>query len=157
SLYGAGPANQPYLYENDGVQLRLGPGGHDLERNAAGRALIGDPRNDENVIVSQLHVIFVKFHNAVVCKLKQEHPLFGCDDLFKLAQRTVRWHYQWVVIHDFLPRLVGDAVVPAPGEHEAKNRVVDSILRREPYESGVLSDNGGTPTVVKPELLFFKW
>jgi hypothetical protein len=39
-----------------------------------------------------------------------DSPLAG-DNLFKDVQRLVRWHYQWVVVHDFLPRIVGDAVV----------------------------------------------
>jgi hypothetical protein len=119
SVYGRGPADQPYLYEADGLRLRLGDpvsatpafAGPDLLRapspNAADRrALIGDPRNDENLIVSQLQVTTIKFHNAVLAHL-QDTPGITKDDLFKLVQKTVRWHYQWVVIHDFLPRLVG--------------------------------------------------
>ena len=157
SLYGAGPASQPYLYEADGVRLRLAPDGNDLQRNGdGGRALIGDPRNDENIIVSQLQVVFIKFHNAVVRTLEKDSPKLGCDDLFKLAQQTVRWHYQWVVIHDFLPRIVGDAVIAAHGEREVTNRVVDDILRREAYASGDLPGANG-PAIVKPNLLFFDW
>src|SRR3954454_11988032 len=68
SLYGAGPSDQPYLYKPDGVSLALAPGGIDLQRNGDGRALIGDPRNDENLIVSQLQVAFINFHNAVVTR-----------------------------------------------------------------------------------------
>ena len=63
------------------------------------RALIGDKRNDENVIVSQLHGAFLKFHNAVVDA--------SGDAGFDEIQRKVRWHYQWLVLHDFLPRIVG--------------------------------------------------
>ncbi|MFJ2485050.1 heme peroxidase family protein [Pseudomonas sp. NPDC087639] len=59
------------------------------------KARIGDPRNDENVIVAQLHLAFLKFHNAVVDRG------FAFDD----ARRLVTHHYQWVVVHDFLPRV----------------------------------------------------
>jgi hypothetical protein len=40
----------------------------DLPRNTATprRALIGDKRNDENVIVSQMHALFLRFRNAVL-------------------------------------------------------------------------------------------
>lgn len=118
SLYGRGPADQPYLYEKDGVHLQLGVkvsaneaiAGPDLQRNANGRALIGDPRNDENLIVSQLQVAFIRFHNAVLDRVGQETNLEK-EDVFKLAQREVRWHYQWVVIHDYLKRLVGQEVI----------------------------------------------
>ena len=116
SLYGRGPSDQPYLYERRRRAARAGRAASptprdrrpDLQRVTAGRALIGDPRNDENLIVSQLQVAFIRFHNAVVDAGRDDRArLLGCDDLFKLAQQTVRWHYQWVVIHDFLARLVG--------------------------------------------------
>ncbi|HYP23688.1 MAG TPA: heme peroxidase, partial [Actinomycetota bacterium] len=90
SLYGGGPNNSPYMYDPDvdggRTTLLLGRnevGEEDLPRNVLGpdslgeprgRALIGDPRNDENVIVSQLHLTFVKFHNAVVERVRAEQP-----------------------------------------------------------------------------------
>src|SRR4051794_15429233 len=112
SLYGRGPADQPYLYEPDGLHLTLGRNvsedirtqGPDLQRVASGRAIIGDPRNDENLIVSQLQVAFIRFHNAVLDHVGAEHGDLSKDDVFKLAQQTVRWHYQWVVVHDYLRR-----------------------------------------------------
>ncbi len=116
SVYGSGPGASPHLYESEGefsgVKLLIGldeeglP--NDLPRNHQGTALIGDPRNDENLIVSQLHQAFLKFHNAVV-----DH-LLGCvprQDLFEEAQRVVRWHYQWIVVHEFLPRICGADLV----------------------------------------------
>lgn len=120
SLYGRGPVETPYLYDRDsvgGVKLLVGKvrddGGNvltgdqaedDLPRNEQGRALIGDPRNDENTFVGQLHLLFIKFHNKVVDEVATR-GLSG-DDLFKEAQRIVRWHYQWIVVHDFLPRIL---------------------------------------------------
>ena len=72
-------------------------------------ALTGDPRNDENLIVSQLHLAFLKFHNAVVNDLRAggTHPA----DLFDEAQRRVRWHYQWLLVHHFLSAIVDPALV----------------------------------------------
>ena len=67
--------------------------GPDLPRNSEGRALIGDPRNDENLIVSQLHSTFLKFHNRMVESVFEEWWHYG-NDLFKEAQRRVRWHAQ---------------------------------------------------------------
>jgi len=70
-LYGRGPNDQPYLYERDGVRLALGaplikpdlagdlPDGYDL------------PRNDENVIIAQLHSIFMRFHNRLRRRLRR--------------------------------------------------------------------------------------
>jgi hypothetical protein len=77
----------------------------DLPRNSKGQALIGDMRNDENIMLSQLQLAFIKFHNAVIDWQKKDHSLEGIF-AFSEAQRLVRWHYQWVILHDFLPRIV---------------------------------------------------
>jgi len=123
SVYGAGPAVQPYLYDwktkprGTRLLLRRGAGASpdDLPRNAQRIALIGDPRNDDNVIVSQLHLLFVKFHNAVVEELICRGEV-GERDLLPEAQRIVRWHYQWIVLHEFLPAVTGHEL-PKKREH----------------------------------------
>src|SRR5260370_5656985 len=80
NVYGRGPDDQPYLYRGDGLRMLLGNPltGNDNDPNARGvarnqpspnepaRALIGDPRNDENVIISQMHASMIRFHNRVV-------------------------------------------------------------------------------------------
>jgi hypothetical protein len=109
-LYGAGPAGDPYLFDvNDPAKLLLGCNDagrpDDLQRNAQGTAIIGDPRNDSHVAMAQLHLAFCRFHNAVVDHLRGNGV--PTVDLFEDARRMVRWHYQWVVLHDFLPRVVG--------------------------------------------------
>jgi hypothetical protein len=112
-VYGRGPDDQPYLYRADGLTMLLGdpltgnaddPKARGVPRNAPdssepARALLGDPRNDENVIVSQLQASMLRFHNRMVVVL-------GSTD-FERIQRQVRWHYQWVVLHDFLPTIIG--------------------------------------------------
>jgi Animal haem peroxidase len=114
SVYGRGPDDQPYLYDlNDKRNTFLlgasqGIGGKDrpdLQRITDGTAIVGDKRNDENKIVSQLQALFLKFHNTVFRKLKTTSPSLSDDDRFSEAQRIVRWCYQWVVLNDFLPRI----------------------------------------------------
>jgi hypothetical protein len=113
-VYGRGPDDQPYLYRNDGIRLLQGdpltgnandPKARGLSRaqaegNEPERAIIGDPRNDENVIVSQLQASMIRFHNRMADVLPSAQ--------FEEVQRMVRWHYQWVVLHDFLPTIIGD-------------------------------------------------
>lgn len=70
------------------------------------QALIGDPRNDENLIVAQLHVAFLRAHKALV-----ENEDLGMS--FEQARRTLRQHYQWLVVHDFLPRIVDPRILSA--------------------------------------------
>ncbi len=119
-VYGRGPNDQPYLYEDNGKRMLLGrrlTGNQhdrrtrDLPRNnpqgGRKRALIGDPRNDENVIVSQLQSTMLRFHNRLVDLMTKGTKLPD----FEKVQNAVRWHYQWVVLHDFLPTIVGQDVV----------------------------------------------
>jgi hypothetical protein len=138
SVYGLGPDGSPHLYQRDpatfrvGAKLQLGRAaasggpqgpaqfpevkGFDLPRHAeTGTALIGDPRNDENLLVAQIHVAFMRFHNAVVTKLA---PSVAPDKLFGEARKVVTWHYQWLVLHEFLGKLTGDA------------NIADKVLKR---------------------------
>ncbi|MBJ7450707.1 MAG: hypothetical protein JHC71_01330 [Blastococcus sp.] len=104
SVYGRGPAGSPELYdparpgyllvnEHDGLV--------DLPRDEVGAAYLGDPRNDENLIVAQLHVAFLRLHN----KLRDQ------GQTFEQAQQQIRWHYQWLIVNDYLPKIVGRSVV----------------------------------------------
>jgi hypothetical protein len=113
-LYGDGPSGAPYLYDRDDpAKLLLGINdagqADDLPRNAQGVALIGDPRNDVHLFVAQFHVAMIKFHNGLVDWLRAE----GVPEaaIFGEAQRLARWHYQWIVLQEFLPRLVGQELM----------------------------------------------
>ena len=124
SLYRTNAEAAPFLYDHDTDERKLLTGeaaapdaadggglsglpGTDLQRNEQGVALIGDPRNDENVVVSQLQLAFVNFHNRIVDHLLGAGSSLVEDgeSVLEAAQRLVRWHYQWVVRHDFLPRI----------------------------------------------------
>jgi hypothetical protein len=143
SVYGRGPADQPYMYS--GNKFRLGRALFELDQRTnakdlpryhdpddpegAKRALIGDKRNDENVIVSQLHAAMLQFHN----KLVDTQPK---TTSFEEIQRQVRWHYQWIVVNDFLPKICGREVV-----HD----ILPHIGKQEPSWKD------------KPRLAFFEW
>ena len=111
-VYGRGPSDQPYLYDASGRLFLFGADIHggttavkDLQRNVNSRALIGDPRNDENAIVSQLQGLFLRFHN----RMAADHP----DASFEELQQSVRFHYQFMVVNDFLPKIVHAKVLTA--------------------------------------------
>jgi len=125
-VYGDGPEGSPFMYWNiasgagsefSGIKLLTGADmsgpspeqQEDLARSMHGRAIIGDPRNDENRIVSQLQLGVIRFHNKVVEKLHAD-GLKG-RHLFEEARRVVTWHYQWIVVHDFLKTLVGSPLL----------------------------------------------
>lgn len=162
NLYGRGPADQPYMYAEDGIHMLLGerlsgspsdPDARDLPRGPNGRALIGDPRNDENRIVAQLHGIFLRFHNQVADYLAEPNQL-GKDVTFEKVRQKVRRHYQWMLVTDFLPtvienetfgRVFGDRYNPLPGLRELRTG-----LRLMPVEFSVAAYRFGH-SMIRPE------
>ncbi|HMI82148.1 MAG TPA: ferritin-like domain-containing protein [Solirubrobacterales bacterium] len=105
-VYGLGPDTQAFeYYDQDEVgKFWIDPrAAYDVPRNHQGTALIADPRNDNTVITVQLHLQLMKFHNAVVDLLAHQVP---AAELFAEARRLVVWHYQWLVLHEWLPLIV---------------------------------------------------
>ncbi len=121
-IYGLGPEAQPYIFDQGGAfggaKLLTGadnPGqaglhDSDLLRSPNGRAIIGDPRNDENRVISQLQLAMIRFHNHVCDTLHAEHGYTG-GKLYEEARRETTWHYQWAVVNDFLTAMCGVPVV----------------------------------------------
>lgn len=127
SIYGRGPIlEQKAIYETDRIRLKIGnttptnfgdadfslP--NDLPRTGGGGsdariASIGDPRNDENLAVAQTHLAFLKAHNKLV-DFHSQNGLSG-NSLFEAAKADVVRHYQWIVLHDFLPKISRGAVI----------------------------------------------
>ncbi len=123
ALYGRGPDEQASIYCQPNMMpegmsrwhLRLSNaiGGTDVNirdfyRFPEDKPEIGELRNDENVIIAQLHSSFSMFHNRMLSDIAHERfdGVFG-PDAFKAARTAVRWHYQWLVLWDFLPRVCG--------------------------------------------------
>jgi hypothetical protein len=123
NVYGGGPNASPHLYdqkidsgltcllvEENFAAATVSVGGfkrYDVPRNSQNTAIISDPRNDENLIISQLQCAMLKFHNAVVAHVKTTLGLTNPNEVFAEAQRLVRWHYQWIIVNEFLPLTIG--------------------------------------------------
>lgn len=133
SLYGSGPVDEPFQYRRGTTPPRLlvesnVEGVEDLPRTSQGIAIIGDPRNDENVIVSQLQLLFCKFHNKVAAEVEIDATV-PAEQKFEETQRRVRWTYQQVVVFDYLPRLAGQDLVDAILRLDPTSGVPDITLR----------------------------
>jgi hypothetical protein len=116
SVYGGGPEKSTELYdlsENGAETFLLGetaalpkiPSTPDDFRRRNGRPLLADARNDQHLIIAQLHVAFLQFHNRFVARLKRGEPagaVFANENVFEAARRLVIWHYQWIIRHEFL-------------------------------------------------------
>lgn len=112
SVYGGGPAESRNLYQaEDQYAFRVESGGlfEDLPRDGDGVAIIADARNDENLMLAGIQVAFLMFHNEVLARVRAS-GLNG-QAAFDQARQTVIWHYQWLVLNQFLPQFVGQSMV----------------------------------------------
>ena len=132
SVFGGGPGLRPDLYVKNpdgsvGPKLKLGSGGvhEDVPRVANGdgtyAALLGDPRNDENLIIAGLHCAHILFYNRVLDEFAEHDlarfPAARAGDpgnryvQFLVARQVTLWHYQWLLVNEHLPQIAGQAVV----------------------------------------------
>lgn len=118
-LYGDGPGSSRHhhLYESDDASFRLGHspyGGESFDVPVAydGNLALADDRNGENIILRQIHAMFLKLHNAAVRELPITLPP---RQRFDQARDRVRWQYQWLVRNWYLPQIchpeIYDAVI----------------------------------------------
>ena len=143
-VYGDGPEASPFMYAHGGGMdgfLLFGREGspYDLARNDHGRALIGDPRNDENIIVSQIQGAFIALHNILMTHAVDggpfKHDVSECGQMgvrreiwadyvpekmigFEEVRRFIRLHYQWIILNEFLPSFVDPKVIHQALEHD---------------------------------------
>lgn len=129
SIYGGGPYINPYLYRsslNGGKSMEFNIGhatvGPDHDRinipdlprlrhtqDEANTAVIPDIRNDEHLLISQLHTAFLLFHNKLIAEYK--NTISRPTLLFQKVQELVRWHFQWIILHDYLPRIIDRDII----------------------------------------------
>ncbi|MDB5918372.1 MAG: Myeloperoxidase, thyroid peroxidase, cyclooxygenase catalytic domain [Massilia sp.] len=123
SVYGEGPAGSPELYDASSGRIKFivqaipgseavsrhGAVRNDVPRDASGTAIVAESRNDENVVISQMQVAILSFHNAVTdyLALLPAYKDASAQRIFSDARRAVTWHYQWIILHEFLPRTIG--------------------------------------------------
>ena len=163
TVYGFGPFVSPQYYDvNDVAKLRIESGGifEDLPRNADGVAIIPDPRTDQTMMLSGLHCAFILFHNKAVDYVRQSLGLVDPAAIFAEAKRLTLWHYQWMIVNEFLPLFVGPAMVndilnngrrfyhPAKGdaampvEFQGACFRVGHTMVRPSYRANLKGDNG---------------
>lgn len=117
SVYGQGPVGSPFAYRmprrSSGAHLRGSfllsvnrSGEDDLSRSVQGAAAIPDHRNDENVLVSQVHLAIQKAHNRILQERLLAPEQESLEREFFQAREQVIWNYQWLVFHDYLQRVL---------------------------------------------------
>jgi Animal haem peroxidase len=176
SVYGAGPSGSRQLYNPaDLAKLRIESGGlfEDLPRDASGTAIIADPRNDENLMIAGLHAAFILFHNNAVDHVRGLNPGITTAAAFEEARRLTRWHYHWLILNQFLPQFVGQAVVDdvlrngrrfyrppmggafMPVEFQGAAYRFGHSMVRPSYRANRFGDPGGNPATGAPAFFGF--
>jgi hypothetical protein len=176
SVYGAGPTGSPQLYNPaDRAKLRIESGGlfEDLPRDARRTAIIADPRNDENVIIAGIHAAFILFHNNAVDHVRRENRFLPWPLVFLQARRLTVWHYHWLILKQFLPQFVGQAVVDdvlrngrrfyrpsfgrafMPVEFQGAAYRFGHSMVRPSYRANRTGDIGGNPETLAPQFFAF--
>jgi hypothetical protein len=171
SVYGGGPSVSPQLYDStDRAKFRIENGGlfEDLPRNPDMTAIIADPRDDENLIIAGLHAAFLLAHNRTVDLWRANRlpgdPWFG-------ARQTIMHHWQWIVVNEFLPQIVGRALVDdilrngrrwyrfsnptMPVEFQTGTYRFGHSLIRPSYSANLQGDPGGNPATGAPAFITF--
>jgi Animal haem peroxidase len=176
SVYGAGPSGSRQLYNPaDLAKLRIESGGlfEDLPRDASGTAIIADPRNDENLMIAGLHAAFILFHNNAVDLVRRQTPGISTAAAFEEARRLTRWHYHWLILNQFLPQFVGQAMVDdvlrngrrfyrppmggafMPVEFQGAAYRFGHSMVRPSYRANRIGDPGGNPATGAPAFFGF--
>ena len=163
-VYGGGPSEDRALYERmergHAAKFRIEYGGlfEDLPRSKDGTAIIADPRNDENLIIAGLHAAFLCCHNKAVDLIEESDHRASPDEVFRQARQLTTWHYQWMILHEFLPLFIGQELVnrilsqgrrfyrPAeafmPVEFQGAVYRFGHSLVRPSYRANLAGDNG---------------
>lgn len=175
SLYGSGPTGSPELYNpDDPAKLRIESGGlfEDLPRDASAIAIIGDPRNDENLMIAGIHAAFILFHNNTVDFVRSRDTAIG-GRAFAEARRLTTWHYHWLILRQFLPQFVGQSTVDnilrngrrfyrprfgeafMPVEFQGGAYRFGHSMVRPSYRANRTGDVGGNPDTGAPQFFGF--
>ena len=169
AVYGDGPLVNPEFFvrprhrRERPTKLRIESGGlfEDVPRDRDHTAIIADPRNDENMMISGVQAAFILFHNNAVDLVKHEHRGASSEETFEEANRLTRWHYQWIVLHEFLPLFIGQAAVDnilnngrkfyrpekpqIPVEFQGAAYRLGHTMVRPSYRANLAGDNDGSP------------
>jgi len=163
SVYAGGPGGNPELFDQvDPIKFRVESGGQyeDLPRDPINHvAIIGDPRNDENMMIAGLHAAFLLFHNHAVDLIRSQNPSITDIQAYFQAHRLTVWHYEWMILHEFLPHIVPQSVIDdvltngrrfynplhnqafIPVEYQITYRFGHSMVRPS-YRANLHGDNG---------------
>lgn len=121
-----------YLFSNN--KFILGNNNTDLYRNLDGTPIIPDPRNDDNYICAQLHVLFLLFHNKLIDYYADKDNI---PNLFEFVKKEVIFYYQWIIVNDFLSRLIDNDILNSICKYSTKYYSISKFNGAIPAEFAI--------------------
>ncbi len=136
SVYGLLGGAQPDLFTPDGLFIMAA--GPDIERDSHYRnnRLIADPRNDENKLVVQVHMLFERLHNIIHdAKAGSNEDKGATGSAFLATRAEVVEVFHRIVLHDYLPRIVHAAHLTLVLERLGQRRTLYQAMNRRAREA----------------------
>jgi len=100
SLYGADQNAKAYLYDrNNSTKFAL----------KKEQPFLAEPANEYPSQLLHFTHSLMSFHNQVVDFLSTHR--INDEKIFSMAQCWVRWHFQWLIVNDLLPKLVNKNIL----------------------------------------------
>ncbi len=109
SLFGGGVTVNSELYDNTG-RLILSQGGRDHQRNLAGKAILVESRNDENLIIAQVHVAICRLYNRFI----------DLGYTIDQARNLTMLHYQDILLNDAMPKFIDSTILAKARANQIK-------------------------------------
>lgn len=134
SMYGQW--SQDFLYDKEDKNKLLlgqqyedcGQTWFDLQRNQQDKAIIPDSRNDENIIINRMHVLFIRFHNKMIEAMRSKKKR---REVYLETRKKVIWYYHWLIVHEYLHKIMDWEIFNQLLENGAKYYTHPSFLPLE--------------------------
>ena len=98
------------------VPLENNPAPHILRMLDPERMFVlGDPRVNQNPALLAFGMIFYRWHNYWAYHIQKEHEDWVDEDIFQAARRRVIASLQSIIMYEYVPSLLGEAVAPYDG------------------------------------------
>ncbi|XP_055533803.1 myeloperoxidase [Wyeomyia smithii] len=94
------------------VSTDVRDGCNEEQMNAAGKYCFesGDPRANENLHLTSMHLIWARHHNSLATELKKVNPEWNDERLFQEARRILAAQMQHITYNEFVPVIIGEGI-----------------------------------------------
>lgn len=96
----------------------------------------GDGRANEHVLLTIIHTVWMREHNALCKTLKRDFPRWGDERLYHMARKINGANFQRVVYEEWFPALTGRHLPEYAGYSKEADATVSSIFATATFRIG---------------------